>query len=179
MREVFREPADLEFRNAQHLRHVAHRAPGLIRGKTAHNGGPFGTILLENQINDVVLPVMGEINVNIRQLVERHAVLVQKAAKIKLEADRANTADAEAVADQRVGGAAAGDPLDARAAAFLQNLPYHQKIFFVTNLGNDAEFLFNLTAKLRGPLPVTPLQTLQNQFPQKSGGRGAVQCVWG
>ena len=101
-------------------------------------------------LHHVVFAVVGKINVNVRQFVQRHAFLVQEAAEIKIKADRAHAADAKAIADQAVRRAAARDPVDAAAPAFLQKIPGDEKVFLVTNFVDDAQFLHDLAAELPG-----------------------------
>jgi hypothetical protein len=50
----------------------------------------------------------------------------------------ANAANAEAIADERVGGAATGDPFDAELPAFLQHVPDGQEIFLVAHLCDES-----------------------------------------
>ena len=50
-----------------------------------------------------------------------------------------------AVADERIGGAAARDPGDAAALALLQDVPDDEEVFLVADFGDDAQ----LFAKLR------------------------------
>ena len=68
----------------------------------------------------------------------------KKTAKIQVEPNGAHVADAQAIADQRVGGAAARDPIDAALAAGLQYTPDRQEVILVADLADDR----------RVPLPV-------------------------
>ena len=145
---MFGEPAHLTFRHAQHLGHFRERAARLERRKPAHHRAMFRPVFFENQIHHVVLAVVREINVDVRQFVQRHAFLVQKPAEIEVEADRAHVRNAEAVADQAVRRAAARDPFDAAPAAVLQKIPGDQKIILVADLGDDRQFHFNLRPHL-------------------------------
>src|ERR1700722_2359590 len=105
---------------------------------------------------------------------QRHALLVEKTPEIKIEPNRADAADAEAIADQAVGGAAARDPLQAARPAVLQKIPGNEKILLVTDLANDAQLLHHLrTTFLRG-LSVTLLQTAEHQPAQELLGAGTV-----
>jgi len=70
----------------------------------------------ENDVHDIVLAVMGKVHVDVWQLVESHALLIQKTAEIEAEADRANIGDPQAIAYERVRRAAPGDPFQCRRA---------------------------------------------------------------
>src|ERR1051326_4820987 len=100
---------------------------------------------------------MREIDVDVREFVQRHAFLVEKAAEIQIEANGAHAADAQAVADEAVRRAAARDPVEPAPPAFLQQVPGDEKVFLVADVADDAEFLFELgleTGELRGLVTV-------------------------
>jgi hypothetical protein len=101
------------FRHAQHFGHFRKGALGLESREAADHGAMFPAVFLENEFHHVVFEVVREINVNVGQFVQRHPLFVEKAAEIKIEANRANAADAQAIADQAVRRAPARDPLDA------------------------------------------------------------------
>ena len=116
-REMFREPPHLVFRHAEHLRHVSEGAPRLEGREPAHHGAVLAAVLLEDELHHVVFAVVGEINVDVGQLVESHPLLVEEAPEIEAEADRTHVGNPEAIADQRIRRAAARDPFDAALAA--------------------------------------------------------------
>ena len=89
---MFGELAHFAFRHAEHLGHFRERAPGLERGEAAHHGAMLAAVFLEDEVHHVVFAVVGKIDVDVRQLVQRHALLVQKAAEVEVEADRAHVA---------------------------------------------------------------------------------------
>src|SRR5262249_10557387 len=126
-------------RHTENFCHVGKRAARLKRREAANHGAMLATILGENDVNHVVFVVVWKINVNVRQFVQRHAFLIQEAAEVEAETDRAHVGNAEAVANERVRRAATRDPLNAVRAAILQNVPYHQKVFLVTDGGYDAQ----------------------------------------
>src|SRR5207247_2801963 len=84
-----------------------------------------------------------------RHFVQRHALLVQEPSKIEAEANRANAADAEAVANQAVRRAAARDPLDAALPAILEEIPGDEEIVLVAHIGDDAQLFLDLRPHLR------------------------------
>src|SRR5213078_955583 len=98
-------------------------------------------ILREDELHHVVFEVVREINVDVRQFVQRHAFLVEEAPEIQAEANRANTADAEAIANQAVRRAAARDPLDAAPSAILEEIPGDEEVVLVAHVGDDAQLL--------------------------------------
>ena len=125
----------------------------------------------EEELHHVILAVVREIDVDVRQLVERHPFRVQEALEIKVKADRADARNAQAIADQRIGRAAARDPLDAPRAALLQNLPHDQEVRLVADGGDDVQLLLDLRGELRGALAVTAAQALHHE-PVQEGARG-------
>ena len=127
MRQPFRQTADLEFGHAQHLGHFGKGAAGLERRKTADHRDVIRSVFFKNQIHDIIFAVMGEIDIDVRQFVERHPVFVEEAAEIEVEANGANAADFQAITSQRIGRAAAGNPFDAAPPAFAAGYPTSSK----------------------------------------------------
>ena len=128
-------------------------------------------IFLKDQIHDVVFHVVRKINVDVRQLVQRHALLVQETPKIKIEANGANATDAQAITDQTVCRAAARDPVNVAAAAFLQEIPRDEEILLITDIVDDAQFLHGLRLKLARLRPITLAQTFEHEPAQKFSRR--------
>jgi hypothetical protein len=64
-----------------------------------------------------------KVDVDVGQLVQRHALRVEEAFEIEIEADRTHATDPKAIADQAVRRAAAGDPINVLPAALLQENP--------------------------------------------------------
>src|SRR5437667_8377595 len=110
---------------------------------------------------------MREIDIDIGQFIERHAVFVEKAAEVKIETNGAHAANLQTITGQRIGGAAAGDPFDAAPAAFLEEVPHDQKIFLVANLGDDGQLLLELRFEPSVIFRVTPLQAFHDKPAQK------------
>ena len=169
---MFGEFPHFAFRHAQHLGHFRKRAPGLERREAAHHGAMLAAVFLEDEFHHVVFAVVREINVDVRQFVQRHALLVQKAPEVEVEADRAHAADAEAIADQPVRRAAARDPFDAAPPAVLEEVPGDEKIFLVTDVADDAQVPPSPAAGTDpAARPVAFAQSLQHQPAQKFAGR--------
>src|SRR6266571_1676613 len=157
--KMFGEFSHFALRDAEHFRHFGEGAPGLERRKAAHDGAVPRAVFLEDQINHVILAVVREVDVDVGELIERHALLVEEPPEVKVEADRANVTDAKAVADQAVGGGAARDPVTTTALTLLENVPHDQEIFLVTNVANDRQLLFNLLQHLIGAIAIAFAQT--------------------
>ena len=149
MREALGDAADLALGDAQHLGHFGKGAAGLEGGEAADDGGVRGAIFFEDQINDVVFAVVGEVHVNVGQFVQRHALFVEEAAEVEIETDGADAADAQAIAGERIGGAAAGDPFDAAPATFLEDVPDDEEVFLVADFSDDGELLLQLGFEIR------------------------------
>jgi hypothetical protein len=65
--------------------------------------------------------------------VKGHPLFVEEATEIKIEANRTNAADAQAITNKAVCRAPSCDPLDAAPPAFLQKIPGNEEVFFVTD----------------------------------------------
>src|ERR1039458_15359 len=168
------EPADFAFGHAQHLRHVREGAPALERREPADHRAMLALVFAKDQIHHVVFAVVGEIHINVGQFVQRHALLIQEAPEVEAKADGAYIGDAEAIAHERIRRAAAGDPLDAMRAALLKDVPHHEKVFFVADGGNDAQFLFNLRAHGSRPLAAPSTTPAIRQTRVGGGTRAAL-----
>src|ERR1700722_11639080 len=126
------------------------------------------------------LPVMGEIDVDIRKLVQHHAVAVEEPPEIQFKPDRANIGDAQAVTDKTIRRTAANDPLDPFRFAIFENSPRQEEIFLITNLRDDAQFLFNLGEYLlKHPRlwSVTALDSFHGKSAQKSMRAASISRV--
>src|ERR1700722_4699197 len=128
-------------------------------------------VFFEDEFHHVVFQVVREINIYVREFVQRHAFLVQKAPEIKVETNWTNAADAEAIADKTVRRASARDPFDATPPALLQKIPGDEEVFLVAHFVDDTEFLHYLRVKLVGSHSVTLAQTLQNESPEEFAWR--------
>ena len=89
-REMLGELAHVTFSHAQHLRDFRESRAGLEGREASDHRAPFRPILGEDEPHHVVLPVMWEINIDVRQLVQRHPLRVEEAFEVKIEADRAH-----------------------------------------------------------------------------------------
>src|SRR5258708_2169661 len=112
-------------------------------------------IFLEDEFHHVVFEVVREINVNVRQFVQRHPVLVQKAPEIEVKTNRTDAADAEAIADETVRSASTRDPFDAAPPALLQEIPGDEEVFLVAHFVDDAEFLRDLQMEFVSLVAIT------------------------
>src|ERR1051326_8838521 len=119
----------------------------------------LASVFLEDEFYNVVFEVVGEIDVNVRQLAQRHALLVQEAPEIEVEANRANAANAKAIADETVRRATARDPLNAALPTLLQEIPSDEEVLLVAHFVDDAEFFDHLRLELCGLRSVTRAQT--------------------
>jgi hypothetical protein len=131
------ELAHFTFCDTEHLGDFGKRTPRLGRGEAADHRRVRGAMLFEDEGHAFVLPVVREVEVNVRQLVQRHALLVQEAPKVEVEADGAHVRDVEAVANERIRRAPTGNPLDAAPPTLLQEVPDHEEVCFVADLGDD------------------------------------------
>ena len=166
-RHPLREAPDLILRNPQHLRHIPYRSPCPERRKSTHHRTMPRAIFFEQQINHVILPVMREIHIDIRQLLQRHPVLIQEPLEIQLKPDRTHPADPQTITNQRIRRTAPRDPIDPHLPAILQQIPHDQKIVLIPHLLNDRQLLLCLRLMPPRLQPVAPAQPLHHQLPQK------------
>jgi hypothetical protein len=99
---------------------------------------------MEEKSDHLIPAVVGKVDIDIREFVHGHPVAVEEAAKIEVESDGADARNAEAVADEGVGGGAAGDPVDSLPAAILQEVPDEEKVVGVADFVDDLEFFGEL-----------------------------------
>src|SRR5271155_2559352 len=97
-REMVCEFSDFAFRDAKNFGDFGKRAPGLESRKAADYGAMVTAIFLEDELHHVVFEVVREINVNVGELVQGHPLFVEEATEIKIEANRTDAADAQAIA---------------------------------------------------------------------------------
>ncbi len=167
------EFADIALGNAEDFGNFRKGAAGLEGGEATDDGAVSGTVFFEEEIDDVIFEVVSEIDIDIRQFVEGHAFLVEEAFEIEIETDGADAADFEAVADEAIRRAAAGDPIDAAAAAFLEEIPGDEKVILVTDLANDGEFFHDLRAMAGGAGTVAVVEALEDEGFEEGAGGGA------
>ena len=172
-RQVFGEPPGLVVGEAEDLGDFGEGGAGVERVEPAHRRDMSRRVLAEKHFDDFVFPVVREVHVDVRQLVQRHAVAVEKPLEIQLEPDRADIADPEAIADERVRRAAARDPLDPRAAAVLEQVPDGEEIFRVADLRDDRELGLELGAVVGGGVAILQpgVREARKKFLRRAGIR--------
>jgi len=109
--------------------------------------------------------------------VHGHAVAVEETAEVEVETDGADAGDTKAVADEGVGGGAAGDPVDSAVAAFLEQVPDKEEIISVTHLGDNSQLLGQLAEDpaMQGGLgAVTAAGSVDDETAEEGGGSGVV-----
>ena len=168
-RKVLGELPDFPFSHTQNLGYLGKGAPCLERREPTDNRTVPSPILAENEIHHVVFAVVGKINVDVRELVQRHPVLVEEAVEVEVEADGADVADPKAVAHQRIGRAATGDPFDALSAALLKNVPDDEKVVLITNVRDDAQLFIDLAFHPGVVVRVSSPQALLDQPAEELG----------
>ena len=68
--------------------------------ESTHHRNMARLVQTEDLFDNLILPVVGKIQVDVGEFFQSHAVAVQEALKIQLEAHRADIADSETKADQ-------------------------------------------------------------------------------
>ena len=133
-------------------------------------------ITLENQINDLVTPVVRKIDVDVGKLLQLHPLRIEKSPEIQFEANRTNRADPQAIANQRIRRAPPRDPFDPAIPATLQQLPNDEEIFLVAHLRDDLQLLLDLVPHPgTRHRPITLPHSLARQTPEKLPRRGTIR----
>ena len=140
----------------------------------AHHCNMARLVQAEDLFDNLILPVVGKIQIDVGEFFQCHAVAVQKPLEIQLEAHRADIADSETKADQRVGGAAARDPLDTVAATVLEQVPNGQKIFLIAHFGDHLQLGVELRPVAHGLRPVALRKSSHGEAGQKLAGRAGL-----
>ena len=104
VRDQFRDFVHLSIRQAQHPPDIAHRGAGLQFSESNNLGDAIRAVFLAHVIDDLVAPVLTEIDVEIRH---RHTLRVQKALEQQPEAQRIEVGDRQRPCN---GGTGAGTP---------------------------------------------------------------------
>ena len=172
----FRHAAHLVFTDPHHLRDVRKRRAATKGVETPDNGGVL-SVFVEDEINHVILPVHREIDVDVRQLVQHHAVTIEKPPEIKLEPDWANVGDADAIANKAIRRASSRDPFDAAKLAIFEDVPHEQEILLVAHFRDDAQFFLDLAEDACRDRPgpaISAMRAFDGQTTQETPGRAAI-----
>jgi hypothetical protein len=132
---------------------------------------------VEEKLNHLIPAVVGKVDVDIREFVHGHPVAVEEAAKIEVKPDGADAGNAKAIADEGVGGGAAGDPVDSLPATILQEIPDEEKVVGVADFVDDPEFFGKLAENLAvegGFRAVAATGAVEHQAAEEVGRGGAV-----
>src|SRR5207244_3192827 len=100
VRDLLGEPTHLVVRHSKNLGDLSKGAAGLKGREATDNSRVCGTVAVKDQVDDIVLSVVGKIEINVRKFVQCHPVLVQEAAEVEIETDGTDITDPEAIADQ-------------------------------------------------------------------------------
>ena len=171
---MLRQAPHEALRHSKHLADLGDSGSRMEGVKSTHHRNMARLVQTEDLFDNLILPVVGKIQVDVGEFFQRHAVAVQETLKIQLEANRADIADPKAKTDQRVGGAPSCDPIDAITAAVLEKIPDCQKIFLVSDLGDHLQLRVELRAVARGLCSIALPEPLQGQTGQKLAGRAGL-----
>ncbi len=106
----------------------------------ADHGHAVAAPALVHPADDLVALVPGQVEVDVGHLAEFRPLGVDEAVEGQVEAERAGLADAQGVADERIGRRAAGERCDGLAVAVFEDLVKDQEVFGILHLLDDAEF---------------------------------------
>jgi hypothetical protein len=82
-RHVFSESAYFVLANTKDFGDISEGRAGLEGIETTDDGSVFGAVTVKQQAHDIVFAVMREVDVDVWQLLQRHAVAIEEALKIQ------------------------------------------------------------------------------------------------
>ena len=98
VRHELAEPVDLAIGHLQHTADVAQHRARLQLAESDDLGDAIGTVLLLHVANDLVTPLLAEVDVEIRH---RHALGIEEALEEEPEAHRVEIGDGQRIGDER------------------------------------------------------------------------------
>ena len=140
--EVFGEAAGFAFGDAVDFGDIGDGGAALEGVDGADHGDVVAAVAVEDILNDFVAAVPGEVEVDVGEFGELHALAVEEAFKAEAEAEGADVGDAEEVADEAAGGAAPGQGGDALGGAPFDDVGEDEEVFGVADLFDDGHFAF-------------------------------------
>ena len=148
-RNVFGKTPRFALGNAVDLGDVGHGGAALKGMYRPDHGHVFPAVALENMLDHLVPAVPRQVQVDVGELGELHPLAVQKSLEGEAEAERANVADAERVAHQAAGRAAARERPDIARRAPLHQVGENQEILRIADLFDDAQLALQTLAHAR------------------------------
>src|SRR5210317_856247 len=140
------EAAEDALGEAEHLAHLADRAPAAVGDDVGgHGGAARGEAAVDLLDDRLAALAAGEVEVDVRPGL---AALAEEALEQELVADRVAGGDAERVADGGVGGGAAALDEDALLAGEVHDVPDDEEVAAEAELGDDAQLVVELVADL-------------------------------
>ena len=152
---------------------VAQHAARLQRAERDDLCDLVATILLLHVANDLVAPVLTEVDVEIRH---RNPLGIEKALEQQTETDRIEIGDGQRVSDQRAGaGAAARSDRDVLRLSPLDEIGNDQEIAGIVHVNDDAELEFEPLAIILDA--VARRGAVARQAPFQTRSRGAAELL--
>lgn len=156
-RNVFGKTPRFALGDAVNLGNVGHGGAALKGVHRPDHGDVFPAVALENVLDHLVPAVPRQVQVDVGELGKLHPLAVQKSLEGEAEAERADVADAERVAHQAAGRAAARERPDIARRAPLHQVGENQEILRIADLFDDAQLALQTLAHARlGVRTVTP-----------------------
>ena len=94
------QPPHEPIRHSKHLADLGDSGPRMEGIESAHHSNMAWLVQTEDLFDNLILSVVGKIQIDVGEFFQRHAVAVQEALEIQLEAHWADIADSETKADQ-------------------------------------------------------------------------------
>ena len=155
---------DLVRRQPQRLGHVTHRSGSVIRADHCGQGCTGATVALKHVLQDFFATFVFEIDVDVWRFV---TLLGKETLEQHVHACRVDLGDAQGKAHRRVGRRAASLAENALASGERDDVLHGEEITFITQLGDQAQFLVdqlpNLVTRTFGPTLANPAL---GQYPQ-------------
>ena len=98
--KMLRQPPHVALRHSQYLGHLSKSTASPKRGKSTHHRPMNRPMTSQNQRHHVVLSIMRKIHINVRQLVQRHPLAVQKSPEIEVKPNRTHITNTQTITNQ-------------------------------------------------------------------------------
>ena len=97
---MLRQAPHKPIRHAKDLADFGNSRPRMEGVEPAHHRNMSRLVQTEDLFDNLILPVVGKIQIDVGEFFQCHAVAVQEPLEIQLEAHRADIADSQTKADQ-------------------------------------------------------------------------------
>jgi hypothetical protein len=156
---------------AQGPAHVAQHRAAAVADDHRRHGGPVAAVFPVDVLDDLLAPLMLEVEVDVGRLL---ALFADEALEQKLRAGGVDLGHPQAVADRRVGRAAAALAKNALPARPMDQVRHREKERLIGQARDEHQLALDLVShRGRLALRIAPAHTLLGEHAQPAGGRVA------